>query len=109
MHRITDLLSLGRNGYFFTVTLQEVKERKRNKNVNIALSIPCSYDEAAHLVKSSLAAKFYGYAPLVQESNRTRVIWIGGTTSYTVILSPGTILEHLIGMTFQKCKGNLLK
>lgn len=51
IHRITDLLSLGRNEYFFIVTFQEVKERKLNKNVNIILSIPCSYDEIAHLVK----------------------------------------------------------
>lgn len=81
-HRITDLLSLGRNEYFFIVTFQEVKERRLNENVNIVLSIPCGYDEIVHLVKSPLAAKFHGYLPLFKQSTKTRVICVGGTISY---------------------------
>lgn len=36
-----------------------------------------SYAEIAHLVKSSIGAKFDGYLPLLKEINRTREVWVG--------------------------------
>lgn len=77
----------------------------------LSLSTPHSYNEIAHLVKSSVGMKLHGYPPLLKEINKTRPIRVRQTISCIVTTKSKNNTHISNGYDFPGMwnKGNLFK